>query len=305
MSDLQHFSTLPAYCQGIGIPAPKQDDFDTRCFEENMKTVRQRMPPFKHEFYAVALKLEGSGYASTGNYNTKDLKATVFFNSPYQILHWDIAPDWKGFYIMFSEDFYRRFHPPKRITEQFPFLLNDNTLPLEVTEQEAKHFFNTFQDIYTEYHQSLAHREEIIFYHTSILLRKVARLYYRHPAAQNHSQVERDNDLDIVSRFKTLLETAFYPNQSPLEANLHQVQFYAEQMHMHPNHLNAVIKRITDISASKHIQNHLLSLAKAKLKNTNQSIKEIAYGLRFNYPNHFSSFFKKLMGMSPAAYRQS
>ena len=107
MSELKHFSTLKEYCEGINIPPPKWELFDTRSFEANMKTVHAKMPPFKHEFYAIAIRLEGSGIVSTGNYKTDALKATVFFNSPYQILHWDIAPDWKGYYVIFSEEFYQ------------------------------------------------------------------------------------------------------------------------------------------------------------------------------------------------------
>ncbi|MEM9439896.1 MAG: hypothetical protein AAGA73_05580, partial [Pseudomonadota bacterium] len=34
----------------------------------------------------------------------------------------------------------------------------------------------------------------------------------------------------------------------------HQVQFYADKLNIHPNHLNAIVKRITDTPASAHIQ---------------------------------------------------
>ena len=93
---MEHFSSLADYCKGINIAPPKWPDFDVRSFADNMKTVKQQMPPFKHEFYAIALKLSGEGYAITGNHSTQTLNATLFFNSPYQILQWDIAPNWNG-----------------------------------------------------------------------------------------------------------------------------------------------------------------------------------------------------------------
>lgn len=78
---MQHFSTLYDYCNGINIAAPKWEDFDWRSFEANMKTVHHRMLPFKHEFYAIAIKMSGSGTVKVGNY-TADESTTVFFNSP-------------------------------------------------------------------------------------------------------------------------------------------------------------------------------------------------------------------------------
>ncbi|MCG8323182.1 MAG: helix-turn-helix domain-containing protein [Cytophagales bacterium] len=270
-----------------------------------MKTVLHQMPPFKHEFYAIAIKLEGGGYTATGNYSTKDMKATVFFNSPYQIIKWDIVPDWKGFYIIFSEDFYRGTNQTKRITDEFPFLLVDNTAPLEISLPEAELFYKTFKDIYFEHHAGLPHAEKIIRNHVHVLLYKTSRIYAKSPAAQNHSTSERDNDLNTVSRFRTLLETSFYPDKTYDNNRPHQVQFYAEQLNIHPNHLNAIIKRITGTSASEHIYKHILSLAKSKLRNTGKSVKEIAFELYYDYPNHFASFFKKHTGQTPGQYRQS
>lgn len=263
------------------------------------------MPPFKHEFYAIAIKLEGGGYAATGNYSTKDMNATVFFNSPYQILKWEIVPDWKGFYIIFSEDFYRGTNPSKRITDEFPFLLIDNTTPLEISMAEAELFYKTFTDIYFEHHSGLLHAEKIIRNHVNVLLYKTSRIYARSPASQNPSTNERDNDLKTVSRFRTFLETSFYPDKTYNTNRPHQVQFYAEQLNLHPNHLNAIIKRITGTSASEHIYKHILSLAKSKLRNTGKSVKEIAFELYYDYPNHFANFFKKHTGQTPGQYRKS
>ncbi|MEL7121910.1 MAG: helix-turn-helix domain-containing protein [Bacteroidota bacterium] len=305
MNSTLHFSTLRAYCEGINIPPPKHELYDIRSFEENMKTVRQQMPPFKHEFFAIALKLDGSGFATTGNFSTKDLKATVFFNSPYQITHWEIAPDWEGFYVIFSEELYRQAHPNKRITQDFPFLLSDQSLPLAVTESEAEDLYKIFSSIFFEHQKLQIHQEEIVTSFINVILYKTARLFYKQYQNEDVTTSRRDSDLDTVSRFKALLETAFYPDQIYKDQSPHQVQFYAEKLNIHPNHLNALVKRITEQSASDLIQNHLLSLAKSKLKNTNLSVKEVAYDLYYNYPNHFSSFFKKRTGKTPNAWRNS
>lgn len=303
---MKHFSTLKEYCQGINISPPKWEEFDIRSFEENMQTVNQQMSKFKHEFYAIAVKIAGGGFASTGNYSTKDLKATVFFNSPYQILSWNIAPDWKGFYIIFSDDFLRRTNRSKRITEVYPYLLIDNTIPMKVSAQETELYAKLFSDMYFEFQLNEADSKDIIANYLEILLRKVDRLYKKTETDIPITQNERKRDLEVVSRFKTLLDISFQPNKEYDDRlQPHQVQFYAEKLNLHPNHFNAIIKRITDKSSSEHIYSHILSLAKSRLSNTDESIKEIAFGLYYNYPNHFANFFKGQIKMTPSQYRKS
>lgn len=299
-----HFATLEAYCEAIDISPPNWNDFDIRSFEENMETVKHKMPPFKHEFYAIALKLDGDGYAQTGNYSTEHLKATVFFNSPYQIQQWDIAPNWNGYYIIFSEEFYSKPYHRTRITERFPYLLSDQTLPLALTKKEAKLLEKLFQDIQLEHREDKKKSGEIIKSYIEILLLKVGRLFQDQCKGLNIQRSERNNDIKTVSRFKTMMELAFQPNKLYETAHPHQVQYYAEKLNLHPSHFNSIIKRITEKSASEHIYEHILSLAKSKLLNTPNSVKEIAFELYYTYPNHFANFFKTRTGVTPSQFRR-
>ena len=300
-----HFATLKEYCLGIGISESKWPYFDVRRFQDNMKMVKHKMPPFKHEFYAIALKLDGSGYAKSGNFSTENLKATVFFNSPYQIIQWDIAPDWEGFYIIFSEDFYRRENQKKQISMDFPFLLIDNTIPLELEKQDIEPFIKTFESIIQEHQAEHSNAEQVIYYHTQILLHKVSRLFQQKVTKTEQTFEQRNNDVALVSRFKNLIEISFYPDSMFNNAEPHKVQYYANTLSIHPNHLNAVVKRITSYSASELVFKHILSLAKSRLINTSASVKEIAFQLHYNYPNHFTNFFKKQTGLTPNQFRNS
>ena len=98
---MHHFKTISSYCQAINIPEPKHPHFDIRSFEENMPIVVHVMEPFRHEFYAIAIKSQGKGVAYTGHHKKFPKGSTIFFNSPFQILSWDIVPDWEGYYIMY------------------------------------------------------------------------------------------------------------------------------------------------------------------------------------------------------------
>jgi AraC-like DNA-binding protein len=83
------------------------------------------------------------------------------------------------------------------------------------------------------------------------------------------------------------------------------VSFYADQLNVHPNYLNALIKKHTGKTAKESIQNRLVLEIKYLLHSTNLSIKEISNQLGFNDPNYFTSFFTRFENMSPKNYRSA
>ncbi|RYE37631.1 MAG: helix-turn-helix domain-containing protein [Sphingobacteriales bacterium] len=78
---------------------------------------------------------------------------------------------------------------------------------------------------------------------------------------------------------------------------------FAMALHVHVNHLNKAIKSVTAMSTSAAINNRLITESKNLLKATKWSITEIAYTLGFEESNHFSAFFKRHHGVSPARFR--
>ena len=116
------FKTISEYCKAINIAPSKHPHFDIRRFEDNMETVVHRIDPFRHEFYAIALKVEGEGKAITGHNKQFPEGPTIFFNSPFQITSWDIAPDWKGYYIILTQSFIAQSKHLEDILEHFSFL---------------------------------------------------------------------------------------------------------------------------------------------------------------------------------------
>ena len=101
--------------------------------------------------------------------------------------------------------------------------------------------------------------------------------------------------MDIIKRFCELVENNFTQQRT--------VKFYAEQLNMHPNYLNSVIKKHTGETAKESIQNRLILEAKYLLHTTDLSIKEISHRVGFDDPNYFTSFFTRLEKMSPGNYR--
>jgi AraC-like DNA-binding protein len=303
---MKNFKTIKEYCEAIHIPAPKYDLIDIRSFEENMPTVIHQMPAFRHAFYAIAIKVDGEGKAITSHYTDFPDGTVIFFNSPFQIISWDIAPDWEGYYIMITQDYLAQSHLFNDLLENYPFLKMDNAIPFKINEEEVNIVLDIFNHIYSEYHSMHQDKFDFINSYILLLLNYIKRYFNRDLKKEDAQKIIRKADLKLLSRYQKLIETNFQEDsQWDASKNLHSPSYYASILNVHPNHLNTVVKTNLGITALQYIHRHLIHLAKSYLTQTNLSIKEVAYQLQFDSPNNFNSFFKKHTQNTPGQYRKS
>lgn len=138
------------------------------------------------------------------------------------------------------------------------------------------------------------------------------------------------NDMQIGMLYTQLLMTAY--NASPLNApgrnnnpysrnreivkelvryiiqyykKERNVAFYAEKMHLSPQHLSTTVKKVTDKTLTDLISSFIIRDAQAKLRSTEMTIQEIAYSLNFSDISFFGKYFKRYTGMSPKKYRNA
>jgi AraC-like DNA-binding protein len=107
---------------------------------------------------------------------------------------------------------------------------------------------------------------------------------------------------DTASEFESFLKQYFKDNKQ-LITGIPSVKYCATEIGMSPNYLSDLLKKETGKSALDHIQSFIIEKAKTILLNSNETVSQVAYGLGFEYPQHFSKIFKKKVGISPAEYR--
>lgn len=83
------------------------------------------------------------------------------------------------------------------------------------------------------------------------------------------------------------------------------IPFYAEQLHITPNHLSDVVRQHSGLSVMDWIHRTTMTEAKLLLKHTDLMICEISERLNFPEPTAFNRYFKKQTGVTPLAYRNS
>ncbi len=84
-----------------------------------------------------------------------------------------------------------------------------------------------------------------------------------------------------------------------------QVSFYAKLLGITPSYLCTTIKQVTGKTCIEIISEMVVIDAKAQLKSTDLSIRDIAYSLNFTNMSFFGKYFKRYTGQSPQEYRNS
>jgi AraC-like DNA-binding protein len=108
----------------------------------------------------------------------------------------------------------------------------------------------------------------------------------------------------ITSLFLELLERQFPITTPRQRIALRTTQEYADRLAVHGNHLNKALKEVTGKTTREHIGSRLIQEAKFLLRSTDWSIAQIAYSLGFEYPSHFSGFYKKHTRHAPSEFRR-
>jgi AraC-like DNA-binding protein len=108
-----------------------------------------------------------------------------------------------------------------------------------------------------------------------------------------------------VHEFFRLLEaeTAGINKETPIR--IRTAKEFAADLAVHPNHLNALLKKHTGQNVSTHIKNRLLDETKVLLLQTDWSLQEIGYSIGYAEQPNFNSFFKKNTGITPAEFRKA
>lgn len=109
----------------------------------------------------------------------------------------------------------------------------------------------------------------------------------------------------LTTSFTDLLERQFplvIPQQQ-LRLHLSTATDYADQLFVHVNHLNRVLKESTGHTTTDLIGSRVAQEAKMLLRQTNWTVSEIAVGLGFADVAHFCHFFKRQTGLVPGAFR--
>jgi AraC family transcriptional activator of pobA len=249
-------------------------------------------------FYTIFLKQVNCGDLRYGLKNYDYQEGTLVFLAPGQVLgdNNDELYQPKGYALVFHPDLIHGTSLGRTIQE-YTFFSYASNEALHISEKEKSIVLDCFAKIELELSQGVdKHSKTLIANNIELFLNYCSRFYDR-------QFITRDNvHKGILEKFEELLN-GYFKSDKPQDLGLPSVAWSADQLHLSANYFGDLIKKETGKTAQEYIQTKVIDIAKEKLFDQNNSISEIAYGLGFKYPQHFTRLFKQKVGHSPNEYR--
>ena len=284
----------------LGLSLKQEIDFTVMSIPDIHPQIPFKSPQLRADYFSFILTKEGSGTYYLDDNKFPYGSKTFYFTNPGHLKSYELEVAEEALIITLSEKFLRE-NVHLEIFSEFPFLLAEIVPPIKLSENEFAEFELLYNQVLTEFEKNTAYKDKILGNLFSVLLLKV-----KENSWSDYDPIEEGNrDSQIVKSFKQLLELKFREIiENPQTASRLQVQKLANELHLHPNYLNSVIKSKTGRTVNDWISKRTLSIAKTLLHKTSLSSKEIAYKLGFSEPTHFSRFFKKHTKFSPGKFRK-
>lgn len=198
--------------------------------------------------------------------------------------------------LMFHPDLLYGTTLAQRI-KQFTFFSYTSNEALHLSSDECGIIQNYMEHIERELNHPIDNFSRQLFVsNIEVLLNYCMRFYERQFASR-----EKLNN-DVLARFEQLLNGYWDPGAAKLHG-LPTVKYFADKLCLSPNYFGDLIKSVAGRSAQECIQSQITEMAKEAILNPRLNTKQIADMLGFQYPQHFSRFFKKQVGCTPREYR--
>lgn len=198
--------------------------------------------------------------------------------------------------LMFHPDLLYGTTLAQRI-KQFTFFSYTSNEALHLSSDECGIIQNYMEHIERELNHLIDNFSRQLFVsNIEVLLNYCMRFYERQFASR-----EKLNN-DVLARFEQLLNGYWDSGAAKLHG-LPTVKYFADKLCLSPNYFGDLIKSVAGRSAQECIQSQITEVAKEAILNPRLNTKQIADMLGFQYPQHFSRFFKKQVGCTPKEYR--
>ena len=259
-----------------------------------------RRPPMDFQrqgFYKISLVC-GHSRVEYADYAIDIESNSLFLATPRVPYRWlPLAPDLTGYFCVFTEEF---LLPTKGglVLAELPIFGPSAHPVVALTDAECTAVAAIFEKMARELAADYAYKYDLLRTYLLELIHAVQKLQ---PAPTTASATP-PAAARVAARFGELLEQQF-PLGGPPPQRLRTAKDYADQLAVHVNHLNRVLKETTGHTTTALIANRVAQEAKLLLKQPTHTISEIADHLGFADAAHFCTFFKRRTGLTPGDFR--
>ena len=298
---IPYYDNLPDFLKAV-----KSIDSANRCFGifsfEQFGGPGEVIPPFRTSTYVMALVTEGSGTIHLDGIPYCVKPGTLYVLRPWTIRAIHKQDQWQGYVMMFTSEFVTKRSVLSDPMSEYPFYRKGAQPLIHITPDEVEELYSQFGSIDREFsnpNRSKADRLDLTYHLLQSLMIKSRQIYRQTLSAIDYSQ-----PVSLVERFQSLLQMYYLPDpaqETPVLLTVHEA---ADRLHIHPHYLSDILKKYTGKTALQHIRERTAFEAQNLIRNTDLTVAEIGYQLRFEDPSNFTKFFKSVLGITPRAYRE-
>jgi AraC-like DNA-binding protein len=302
MADILRIESISMFHNILQMPPPKHpliSVIDLSKLNDMEQTEERTGLKVASSFYAVTLKHLKAGSLQYGRKLIDFQEGSLFFSFPDQVgtLQNPIFEECKYSWGLFFHSDLLRGTPLSSKIADYSFFRYSTNEALHLSEEEKETLATIVKSIQTELNRPIDKHTKNVFVSAIDLLLNHCNRYY------DRQFITRENqNKSIIETIDNFLFNYF--SSTDIEVNgLPTALQCAEYVNLSPNYLSDLLRKETGKTTQEHIHYHVLEIAKDRLLGSDDSVKEIAHSLGFEYPHYFSSLFKKKVGVSPSEFR--
>jgi len=251
--------------------------------------------PHRHDYYTVVWVIEAEGLHHIDFIDYKLDTNQVYFIHPEQVHAISLNKRPRGIVLTFTSDFLIE----SGIDEKFVLDLKlfescTNNPPIEIGAAIGNRLNLIVEQLNYEIKKLDSYNYAAI---GSLLKLFLIECYRSSDEEKNRKKLRLAGSIDLVSRFKSLVESNFKKMQ--------KVKDYAAMLVVTPNYLNEVISQATGKSAKEYIQDRIILEAKRLIVFSELNLKQIAFELGYEDYAYFSRVFKNHQKITFSRYEKT
>jgi len=275
------------------------ESWTIKVFDRQKRICKNYLSPNRRDFYKIIFLREGLGIYTIGMHTYYIDEPTILFINPNEIISWkNLSSVAAGHFTIFKKHFIEDSPALKSVIEKYGAFSDPSRHVARLTVDAINNINDLFIKMHKEaFQESAVSHEKLQAYIQLLILEAIKSEDFPLPDLV-------DDKYRHIYEFFSLLEkeTADINYYNPIR--IKTAKEFASQLALHPNHLNALLKKHTGQTVSTHIRNRLLEESKILLLQTDWTLQDIGFSLGFGDQPNFSQFFKKNVGATPDHFRR-
>jgi AraC family transcriptional activator of pobA len=298
--DIKNIELLRDIPEILPVSRPYYEDWTIKVKNREKISCKNYFSPNRRDFYKILFITKDTGVFTLGTSIYYINEPTILFIHPNEIITWrNLGDESAGYSCLFKRRFIENHPTLKTEMEKYNLFTDNGKSVIRLSEPAVSSINRLFMHMYEEEitGQPLA-EDTLQAYIQLIMIESTKVATFPKPDAFT-------DEFKHVYEFFQLLEkeTSGINYTDPIR--IKTAKEFADNLAMHPNHLNLLLKKHTGQNVSTHIKGRLLEESKILLLQTDWTLQCIGYAIGFAEQPNFSQFFKKNIGITPAEFRRA